>query len=194
MHYVSLDQQLNKWTYYARLYPDIFVKRTTKLNICWFSCFLGNLKCSHSTLTFQILLKRFSHHKSGHDHRHPHHSLIFPYINIHHLKCNVSSLFRKLKCIKKLECCKVLWHPSQSLLFPLVKFYFIITFITFVDRLQIIMLVAPEVLVWVQAMTVTTEPILERFFKTRGKSYPYILTMCTLYLAKSRSEAVFRSQ
>ena len=135
-HYVSVDQQLNEWTYYARLYPDILVKRSTKLNICWFSCFLGNPKCSHSTLTLQILLKRFSHHKSGRDRRHPHHSLIFPYINIHHLKCPVSSLFRKLKCIKKLECCKFLWHPSQSLLFPLVKFYFIIKFITSVDRLS----------------------------------------------------------
>lgn len=141
----------------------------TKLIMCWFSCFPGNLKCTHRTLTFQILWKRFSHHLPGNDSRHPHRSLIFPYNNINRLKCNIKCLSRKLKCSKKLECCKVLLHPSQSLLSPLVKFYFIIKFITSVDRLPGHNAGSTRS---VQAMTVTGEPILEHFLNTQVKSNP----------------------
>jgi hypothetical protein len=92
--------------------------------------FTGNLLCSHSTLSSQILLEMFTLHKLGSDRRHPRRSLISPYNNIHHLKCNINSRSLELNRDKKLECCKVLLHLSQSL--PLlVKFYFIV--ITFVD-------------------------------------------------------------
>lgn len=139
----------------------------------WISCFSGNRKCNHLTVASQLLL-RCSHHKPGNDRHHPHHSLISPYINIHHLKCFISNLFRKFiwskntKWSKNTDSCKVHQHPSQSLLSPLVKFHFITTFIAFVDRLLD------------RTMPVTSATVLELTLKTWWSHIRKILTTCTL--------------